>query len=210
MQIVFDYDGTAGNGNDYNILVGEAVYGDDWWLTNGSSADAKAADPSGAENGGSGSDYFGTLAEWKTEMPNAKVLAYGFSLGSGVKGDGVLRSQTYGGDEYIFTDEEETAPAVQAEQHTEQRAVTATGSWNNANRIARFTMDSASQPADDTGRGTKVKWEIFVNGVRRYLSNNGWGDIAHWQWTFSTAGGNQLVEVKRNGSTYSTRQITTR
>ena len=57
-----------------------------------------------------------------------------------MKGDGVLRSQTYGDDEYIFTDEAETAPAVQAETHTQSRAVTATGSWNNANRIARFTM----------------------------------------------------------------------
>ena len=53
-------------------------------------------------------------------MPNAKVLAYGFSLGSGVKGDGVLRSQTFGGEEYIFTDEAETAPAVVAESHTER------------------------------------------------------------------------------------------
>ena len=36
-QIVFDVDGVTGNGNDYNILVGEPVYGDNWWLTNGSS-----------------------------------------------------------------------------------------------------------------------------------------------------------------------------
>ena len=44
-QIVFDADSITGNGNDYNILVGEPVYGDNGWLTNGSSADAKAADP---------------------------------------------------------------------------------------------------------------------------------------------------------------------
>ena len=83
--------------------------------------------------------------------------------------------------------------------------MTATGSWNNANRIARFTMTRLAQPADDTGRGAKVTWEIYVNGVRRYVSSNGWGVVSSWQWTFSTAGGNQLVEVKRNGSTFSTR-----
>ncbi len=34
IQIVFDVDGTTGNGNDYNILVGEPTYyGDNWWLT---------------------------------------------------------------------------------------------------------------------------------------------------------------------------------
>src|SRR4029450_64254 len=33
MQIVFDFDGTNTNGNDFNILVGEPnFYGDNWWL----------------------------------------------------------------------------------------------------------------------------------------------------------------------------------
>ena len=36
-------------------------------------------------------------------MPNARFLAGGFSLGSGVKGDGVIDSITYGGTEYRFT-----------------------------------------------------------------------------------------------------------
>ena len=45
----------------------------------------------------------------------------GFSLGSGVKGDGVLRSQSYGGDEYIFTDEEATAATVAEEEHTKEQ-----------------------------------------------------------------------------------------
>ena len=92
-------------------------------------------------------------------------LAYGFSLGSGVKGDGVLRAQTYGDNEYIFTDEENAAP-VTPEAHTQSKPVTASGSWNNANRVARFTMDSATIPANDTGRGTKVRWAIFVNGTQ--------------------------------------------
>jgi len=139
MQIVFDYDQTSGNGNDYNILVGESIYNGNWWLTNGSSADAKAADPSGAENGGNGSDYFGTLQQWKDAMPNAKVLAYGFSLGSGVKGDGVLRSQTYGDDRYVFTDEDAptTPPTVDPAGYVFK---------NTSGRTVLFQMKTASIP----------------------------------------------------------------
>jgi hypothetical protein len=87
-QLVFDADNIAGNGNDYNILVGESVYGDNWWLTSGSSADAKAADPSGANNGGNGSEWFGTLSQWKAALPNATAKAGGFSLGSGIRATG--------------------------------------------------------------------------------------------------------------------------
>ena len=109
-QIVFDVDDIAGNGNDYNILVGEPVYGNVWWLTGGSSADAKAADPSGANNGGNGSEWFGTLNEWRTALPNAQVLAGGFSLGSGVHGDGDITSMTYGDTTYRFAQDTIVAP----------------------------------------------------------------------------------------------------
>ena len=101
-QIVFDVDSITGNGNDYNILVGESVYGDNWWLTRSSSAEAKAADPSGADNGGNGSEWFGTLEQWEAALGGENVLAYGFSLGSGVKGDGVIESMTFGGTTYTF------------------------------------------------------------------------------------------------------------
>ena len=104
MQIVFDVDGISGNGNDYNVLVGESVYGNNWWLTNSSSADAKAADPSGANNGGNGSEWFGTLAEWEAAFASENVLAYGFSLGSGVLGDGVINSMTFGDTTYTFAE----------------------------------------------------------------------------------------------------------
>lgn len=100
-QIVFDADGTGGT-NKYNILVGEAVYGgNDWWLTNGSSTLAHSVCPS--TSGGSGSACHGTLAQWAAALPNAKVQAGGFSLGSGVLGQGLLYSQTFGTTEYHFT-----------------------------------------------------------------------------------------------------------
>lgn len=107
-QIVFDADSVSGTNNDYNILVGEPVYTNgegeiEWWLTNGSSGDAKDADPSGTNDGGNGSAYFGTLAEWSAALPDAKVLAGGWSLGSGIEGDGIVRDMTYGDTTYTFT-----------------------------------------------------------------------------------------------------------
>ncbi|MEO8776462.1 MAG: hypothetical protein ABI468_09130, partial [Candidatus Nanopelagicales bacterium] len=100
-QIVFDADGT-GLANKYNILVGEAVYGgNDWWLTGGSSALAKSKCPE--TGGGFGSDCHGTLEQWAAALPHAKVYAGGFSLGSGVLGDGLLYSMTFGTTEYHFT-----------------------------------------------------------------------------------------------------------
>ena len=99
-QIVFDADSTT-DGNDYNILVGESVYGgSDWWLTGGSSGAAKAVCPE--TGGGFGSACHGTLAQWADALPDAAVYAGGFSLGSGVLGDGVITSLTFGATEYRF------------------------------------------------------------------------------------------------------------
>ena len=47
----------------------------------------KALAPS--HTGGSGSANHGTLDQWRDAFPDAQVKAFGFSLGSGVKGDGV-------------------------------------------------------------------------------------------------------------------------
>lgn len=102
MQILFDVDDITGNGNDYNLLVGESIYGDNWWLTPSSSDEAKAADPSGAQNGGNGSQWFGTLAQWEAALNSESVKVYGFSLGSAVRGDGVIESMTFGDERYTF------------------------------------------------------------------------------------------------------------
>ncbi len=45
-------------------------------------------------------------------LPNARVYAGGFSLGSGVKGDGVIDSMTYGGTTYRFSSITAAAPVV--------------------------------------------------------------------------------------------------
>ena len=152
---MFDVDGIDGNGNDWNILVGEPVYGANWWLTNGSSADAKAADPSGANDGGNGSAYFGTLAEWKTALPNARVYAGGFSLGSGVKGDGVIDSITYDGTTYRFTSTPSTTTVV--------RKVHGTSSILRRPHRVRIDLRSETQPAHTT-LGRKLHWVVKVDG----------------------------------------------
>ena len=96
-QLVVDFnnDGVADG-----ILVGEPVYGNDWWLSNGSAQFVKDAAPS--HTGGFGSVNHGTLDQWRTAFPTATVRAFGFSLGSGVKGDGVLNSIDFAGTNYTF------------------------------------------------------------------------------------------------------------
>lgn len=97
-QLVVDFDG---NGAPDGILVGEpSYYGNDWWASNGSDSFVKSGAPS--HTGGSGSANHGTLDQWRAAFPNANVKAFGFSLGSGVKGDGVIDAIDFAGTRYTF------------------------------------------------------------------------------------------------------------
>jgi hypothetical protein len=93
--IDFDNDGTADG-----ILVGETAYGNEWWLTNGSSPLVKANAPH--TGGGYGTPWYGTLAEWSAKYPSATIKAFGFSLGSGVYGDWLINSIQFNGTTYTF------------------------------------------------------------------------------------------------------------
>lgn len=88
--------GADGNGT----LVYESVYGQDLWLTNGSSAAVKAKAP--VNGGGNGSQWHGTITQWLSVYPDAQVVGVAYSLGSGVKGDGVISSITAGCTKYTF------------------------------------------------------------------------------------------------------------
>jgi hypothetical protein len=97
-QLVVDFDA---NGTRDGILVGEAsVYGNDWWLNNAAATFVKDGAPS--HTGGSGSGNHGTLEQWRDAFPDAVVEAFGFSLGSGVKGDGIITALEFAGDRYVF------------------------------------------------------------------------------------------------------------
>jgi|GEM_PF-4948387 len=98
LQLVVDFDN---NGSIDGILVGEKIYGNNWWLTDSSAQFVKDGAPN--NGGGNGSQWFGTPNEWLSEFPDAQVKAIGYSLGSGVHGDGVIKSINLGCAEYTFS-----------------------------------------------------------------------------------------------------------
>ena len=97
-QLVVDFDN---DGESDGILVGEPIYNGGWWLTDSAAQFVKDGAPSHA--GGSGSANHGTLDQWREAFPDANVVAFGFSLGSGVKGDGVINAIEFAGDRYTFS-----------------------------------------------------------------------------------------------------------
>jgi len=96
-QLVVDFDA---DGKTDGILVGEELYGDDWWVNDAAAQFVRDRAP--VQGGGSGSTNHGTLDQWRAAFPGAQVKAFGFSLGSGVKGDGVLDAIDFAGTRYTF------------------------------------------------------------------------------------------------------------
>jgi hypothetical protein len=73
-----------------------------------------------SHTGGSGSDNHGTLAQWRTAFSKAQVKAFGFSLGSGVLGDYLIKAINFNGTRYTF------APDVQLTNKDQCKASWAT------------------------------------------------------------------------------------
>lgn len=97
LQLGFDKDG---NGTWDGYLVGEPwYYGGGTWSpsTNGDWDDAKFwANPDFGVGAGGGYTSMGTLAQYLLANPNARIVSYGYSLGSGVIGDATITSITVG------------------------------------------------------------------------------------------------------------------
>ncbi len=136
INLYVDLDGDSGTSLYNNqlpdgadaILVGESVYNDDgtpdWWATNSSVLTAGAP----LTTGGSGSGRHGTLDGWRALYPNAKVVAEGFSLGSGARGSGVISDETLGDTTYRFTDKDAVVPIAPVTDAPAGVKVTATTS----------------------------------------------------------------------------------
>lgn len=90
MQILFDKDG---NGTQDAILVGEPGFYEGRWWSNTAGLGVPAGD---------GYNSSASLQEYLDANPMAQVVGVGFSLGSGVKGDGLLKSVTFGCQTWVF------------------------------------------------------------------------------------------------------------
>jgi hypothetical protein len=153
-QIVFDKDQTTGNNNDYNVLVGEQVYSTnaagkpltDWWYTGGTAKAATNGITCPSTTGGSGSDCHGTLAQWAAALTAERVYAGGFSLGSGAKGDGVVRAVNFGETSYTFTSTAKTRVDV-----------TATAKRTSVKKGKSVVINGTATPA---GPGAKVTLQL--------------------------------------------------
>lgn len=149
MAVDFNNDGITDG-----ILVGEsAYYGNDWWLSNGSSQFAKDGAP--LHTGGSGSANHGTLNAWLAAFPSARVKAVGYSLGSGVFGNDVISSMTFGCVNYTFNVDTEK-PVINTVYGTPGSTL------NNAGSINVVATDN----------GGLKKVSFTVNGTTKYAVLN--------------------------------------
>lgn len=171
LQLVVDFDG---DGSNDGILVGEEVYGNNWWLTNSSKQFVKDGAPS--HSGGYGSANNGTLSQWLTSFPLATVKAVGFSLGSGVKADGVLKSLTFGCYTWTF----KKAPRVPS---------VCTVTDNMYDRVWKYDGDNFPQAGADPA-GTPGSFDFQDEGL--YLNTPA---IESYAYGFIDAGNTPMIDV---------------
>ncbi|HEX7483844.1 MAG TPA: lamin tail domain-containing protein [Candidatus Saccharimonadales bacterium] len=172
LQMVVDFN----NDNQPDgILVGETVYGNNWWLSDGSAPFAKAGAPH--TGGGYGSAWYGEPNEWSAAFPQARVVAIGYSLGSGVLGDGVIKRISLGCTDYTFG-LDTTAPEVPAVAMFD-----ANGSQKYTDGYTtteNFTFKLANLSADET-----VKYQLkYWNSI----ASSGFNGAAN-AWTLNDMSG---------------------
>lgn len=104
MLVDLDNDGTP-----TGYLVIEDAYNGDWWLSANWANDVDPATLPVSAVGGGGADW-ASPQEWLNAFPDARIMAIGYSLGSGVNGDGIINSITVGCVTYTFDYEEVVIP----------------------------------------------------------------------------------------------------
>jgi len=192
-QLVFDADGDQNTTDDaYNVLVGEPTYGDDYWMSTGSSIYKNHHDLCPDTSGGSGSDCHGTLAQWQQAFPDASVYAAGFSLGSGIKGDGVIHDIQVGDTDYQFTDE----PAITTVDVTGD----ATVSQVEKRAATIVKVDITTDPLGENQiEGAKLWFKITDNDDVVYHGKLGAGDEAHVQLRLPDGTGKHRIVIYKAG-----------
>jgi hypothetical protein len=202
-QLVFDADGDQGTTADgYNVLVGEPAYGDDYWMSTGSSIYKSHHELCPSTTGGSGSDCHGTLAQWQQAFPNAKLYAVGFSLGSGIKGDGVIRDLQVGDTDYRFTSD----PATTVVPVTGTATVKTIVRPHVTVLKAHFSTDALG--ANEV-QGAKLRFKVKDNGKVIYRNQMGAGQKSAAKFPFAKGSGKHVVQVLKNGVVDSTTVIKT-
>ena len=202
-QIVFDVDSDRTNANTWNILVGEPVYGGaDYWYPGGTTRALAHGVTCPETSTGFGSDCHGTLAEWQAAVPTAEVYAIGFSLGSGVQGDGVLHDIQVGDTDYTFT----SNPA------TTRVAVTGTETVTTVARthatVVRLHLVTDALGANQV-QGRKLVFKVTDNGKVIYRNHMGAGQKATAKFRFAQGTGKHVVQVLKNGVVDSTTVVKT-
>jgi hypothetical protein len=192
-QLVFDTDGdTSTTADSWNILVGEPIYHGDYWLSTSSDIYKNHHDLCPETTGGSGSDCHGTLAEWQAEFPDAKVYAAGFSLGSGVKGDGVIRDIQVGDTDYQFTSEPEVTKVD----------VTGTATTNQYEKrhAKRLNVRIVTHElGDNQVVGKKLWFRITADGHTVYHAKLGAGSDSRVHLRFADGTGKHIVVINKGG-----------
>jgi hypothetical protein len=155
LQMVLDFN----NDNQPDgILVGETVYGNNWWLSNNAASFAKAGAPHAG--GGSGSLWYGEPNEWSVAFPQARVMAIGYSLGSGVLGDGIIKRISLGCTDYTFG-LDKTAPEVPAVSMFDANSSQKYG--NGYVTTENFTFKLANLSADETVKYQLKYWNSIAS-----------------------------------------------
>ncbi len=124
LQLTTDFDG---DGDVDGILVGEPVYGGNWWVSSIQDQSVFDAPNTPPTEGGGGGAYNGTLDQWRTAYPSAEVVQSGWSLGSGIHGDGVIYGISVGDIDYLFSNDQAETTEVLHPGDVDQSETRATG-----------------------------------------------------------------------------------
>lgn len=172
------------------VLVGESAYGADWWLSNRSAQFAKDGAPS--YSGGFGSINHGTLNAWLAKFPTARVLGFGYDLGSGVHGDLVIHLITVGCNLYHFDHGVVVTPP------TPRSTVVATCTEGGASTDVLVRNDFTRV---NFTTGADFEAQIFVNGTLRDTLAVASGTVASKHYDFASKTGEYTVVVRVDGKT---------